>query len=65
MWKLCWDFLLCALSRCIVIPNEEFVQLVEHRDIYGRKLFLASRRTEKEKKANFLLVVKYASVIAG
>lgn len=35
------------------------------RDISGRKFSLASTRTEKEKKANFLFVLKYSSIIAG
>lgn len=58
-------FLFYVLYCFIVIPNKKFVQLAELRDIYGRKFSLAWTRTEKEKKANFLIVWKYASNKAG
>lgn len=56
------EFLLYALYCFIVILKEKFVQPAEFRDIYGRKFSLALRRTEQE-EANFLFVLKYASVI--
>ena len=49
-------FFLYVLYCFIVVPNEKFVQLAELRDIYGGKFSLVSTRTEKEKKANFLIV---------
>lgn len=58
-------FLLYVLYCFIVVPNEKFVQLAELRDIYGGKFSLVSTRTEKEKKANFLIVWKYAAIKAG
>lgn len=55
-------FLLYALYCFIVSLKEKFVQLAELRDIYGRKFTRAPRRMEKEKEANFLFVLKYASI---
>lgn len=65
MWITYWDFLLYALYCFIAIPNAKFVQLSELKRYFWEKILSGLKRTEKEKKANFLFALKYSSIIAG
>lgn len=49
-------------TALLSVLKKKFVQLAEFREIYGRKFSLAPRRTENEKEANSLFVLKYASI---